>query len=73
VVGPHVEGIEESVAALTAEKALVKVSGVEAILSLLEDREALRAMGQGAIRAAAAASDSARRSLEALGRFGLTP
>jgi hypothetical protein len=30
-------------------------------------------MGQGAARAAAAASESARRSLEALERFGLMP
>ncbi len=77
VVGPHVESIEENVLALEAQKAVRRTSssaeGVEVIRSLLEDREALRDMGRGAVRAAALASDSARRSLEALGRFGLTP
>jgi len=77
VVGPHTTGIEESIASLAREKAVVQApdfaQGVEAVKSLLESPETLRCMGQGAARAAAAASGSARRSLEALERFGLTP
>ena len=77
VVGPHVESIQESVDLLSREGALLAApdaeAAAEAVHALLRDAEALRRMGQGAIRAAAAASDSARRSLEALERFGLNP
>jgi 3-deoxy-D-manno-octulosonic-acid transferase len=77
VAGPHAEAIEEGLAALAAEEALLRVPEpadvAEAILSLVQDSDRLRAMGRGAARAAARASDSARRSLEALERFGLTP
>jgi 3-deoxy-D-manno-octulosonic-acid transferase len=79
-VGPHADAIEESLAALAREEALLRVTGsatpveaAEAILSLLQSTDRLRAMGRGATRAAAGASDSARRSLEAIERFGLTP
>ncbi len=77
VVGRHAGAIEESVEALAREGALLRVpdaaDGAGAILSLLESPDRLRAMGLGAVRAAAAASHSAGRSLEALERFGLTP
>jgi 3-deoxy-D-manno-octulosonic-acid transferase len=77
VVGPHASGIQESVESLSREGAVVQVldaaTGVEAVQSLLGNPETLRCMGQGAARAAAAASESARRSLEALERFGLMP
>ena len=77
VVGPHAEGIQESVDSLAREGALLSAPGVEAaaesVGSLLRDPEALRRMGQGAVRAASAASESARRSLEAIERFGLNP
>ncbi len=77
VVGPHAEGIRESVDALEREGALLAASGSEAageaVQSLLREDEVLRRMGQGAIRVAAAASQSPRRTLEALGRFGLDP
>ncbi len=89
VVGPHAGAIEESLDALAIEGALLRVpeaadgagamggagaeEAAEAILSLLHDPDRLRAMGRGAARAAARTSDSARRSLEALERFGLTP
>ena len=61
-------------AAKTIREALA-ASGkpIEAVKSLLESPETLRCMGQGAARAAAAASGSAGRSLEALERFGLMP
>lgn len=77
VVGPHAEGIQESVDSLAREGGLLAApdaeAAAEAVEALLGDAEALRRMGQGAIRAAALASESARRSLEALQRFGLTP
>jgi len=77
VVGPHAGAIEESVEALAREGAALRVAdpgqGVPAVLSLLGDPGVLRRMGEGAERAAALASDSARRSLRALERFGLTP
>ena len=77
VAGPYGESIEESLEALTREGALLRArdaaEGVSAVLALLHDAARLRAMGQGAARAAARASDSARRSLEALDRFGLAP
>src|SRR5207247_2060061 len=77
VVGPHAGAIDESVEALAREGAILRApdatDGAAAILSLLGSRDRLRAMGLGAARAAAASSDSARRSLEALERFGLTP
>ena len=77
VVGPHAGEIEESLAMLTSEGALLRLpdvtQGAEAIRSLLENPDALRRMGQGAVRAAGTASQSAQRSLAALERFGLTP
>jgi 3-deoxy-D-manno-octulosonic-acid transferase len=77
VVGPHASGIQESVESLTREDAILSVphadAGVEAVRSLLANPGTLRCMGQGAARAAAAASESARRSIEALDRFGLMP
>ena len=77
VVRPHSGAIDESVEALAREGAILRApdatDGAAAILSLLGSRDRLRAMGLGAARAAAASSDSARRSLEALERFGLTP
>jgi 3-deoxy-D-manno-octulosonic-acid transferase len=77
VVGPHVGAIEESVEALAREGAILRAAdageGARAALALLGDRESMRRMGEGAARAAALASDSARRSLQALERFGLTP
>lgn len=77
VVGPHAEEIEESLAMLTSEGALLRsadaAQGAEAIRSLLASPDTLRRMGQGAARAARTASESARRSLAALERFGLAP
>jgi len=77
VVGPHAEAIEESLEALAREGAVLRADdaaeGAEAVLSLARSPDAIRRMGEGAARAAAAASDSARRSLQALERFGLTP
>ena len=77
VVGPHAEGIQESVDSLAREGAVLVAPGAdaadEAVGALMHDAEALRRMGQGAVRVAAAASESARRSLEALDRFGLNP
>jgi 3-deoxy-D-manno-octulosonic-acid transferase len=76
-VGPHTGAIEESVVLLASEGAVLRVGdaadGAGQVLSLLRDPEALRRMGEGATRAATAASDSARRALQALERFGLTP
>jgi 3-deoxy-D-manno-octulosonic-acid transferase len=77
VVGPHTESIQESVESLSSEGALLVApdagAAAEAVGSLVHDAEALRRMGQGAVRVAAGASESARRSLEALERFGLNP
>jgi hypothetical protein len=42
-------------------------------VALLGDPARLRAMGEGARRAAASASAAPRRSLEAIDRFGLAP
>jgi 3-deoxy-D-manno-octulosonic-acid transferase len=77
LAGPHAESIEESLEILTREGAVLRAGEpaavVPAIVALLNDPARLRAMGQGAARAAALASDSPRRSLEALDRFGLSP
>ncbi|HMI32256.1 MAG TPA: glycosyltransferase N-terminal domain-containing protein [Candidatus Limnocylindrales bacterium] len=79
VVGPHATEIRDSVESLAREHAVLSLGEdagagyASAIAALLQSHEALRSMGQGAVRAAAAASQSARRSLEALERFGLTP
>jgi 3-deoxy-D-manno-octulosonic-acid transferase len=77
VVGPHVGAIEESVEALARESAVLRAAnaaeGLSAVLALLRDPGAVRRMGEGAVRAAVLASDSARRSLQAIERFGLTP
>jgi len=77
VVGPHAESIQESVELLSREGAVLLApdadAAAEAVASLVHDAGALRRMGQGAVRVAAAASESARRSLEALERFGLNP
>jgi len=77
LAGPHAESIEESLDLLAGEGALIRakdrVDAVASVVALLEDAPRLRAMGQGAARAAARASDSAPRSLEALDRFGLLP
>jgi 3-deoxy-D-manno-octulosonic-acid transferase len=77
VVGPHSDAIEEGVLALEREGAILRVPDAaeagQAILSLLGSPDRLRSMGAGAARAAASAAGSARRSLEALERFGLTP
>jgi 3-deoxy-D-manno-octulosonic-acid transferase len=76
-VGPHAGAIEESVELLASEGAVLRVGdaadGAGQVLSLLRNPDALRRMGEGAVRAATAASESARRSLQALERFGLTP
>jgi 3-deoxy-D-manno-octulosonic-acid transferase len=77
VIGPHADAIEESVEALACEGAVLRVTdaaeALPAVLSLVRNPDAVRRMGEGSARAAASASDSARRSLEALERFGLTP
>ncbi len=77
VIGPHADAIEETIEALEREGAVLRLpdpaGAADAVFSLLGDPERLHAMGLGAARAAAAASESARRSLEALERFGLTP
>jgi 3-deoxy-D-manno-octulosonic-acid transferase len=77
VTGPYTDGIEESLASLASEGGLARakdsdeVAGV--VRSLLEDHEKLARTGRGALAAAAKASESARRSLEAIERFGLMP
>ena len=77
VVGPHTGEIEETLEGLARENAALRVpdaaEGASAVLSLLRTPDRLSGMGRGAARAAASASGSARRSLEALERFGLTP
>lgn len=77
VVGPHAGAIEESVEALAREGAVLRLTGAAEgapeVLSLLRRADDVARMGEGAARAAAAASDSAKRSLRALERFGLTP
>jgi 3-deoxy-D-manno-octulosonic-acid transferase len=77
VVGPHAGAIEESVELLAREGAVLRVAdaaeGAGQVLSVLRNPDLVRTMGEGAVRAATAASDSARRSLAALERFGLTP
>jgi 3-deoxy-D-manno-octulosonic-acid transferase len=79
VVGPHATEIRDSVESLALEHAVLSLGedaasgSAEAIEALLESPETLRSMGQGAARAAAAASQSTARSLAALERFGLMP
>lgn len=77
VVGPHRGAIEESVEALAREGGVLCAPdaerGAAMILELLESADRLRQMGRGAARAALQASDSVRRSLEALERFDLVP
>jgi 3-deoxy-D-manno-octulosonic-acid transferase len=79
VVGPHATEIQDTVESLAREHAILSLEedaaagSAKAIEALLQSPETIRSMGQGAVRAAAAASQSARRSLEALERFGLMP
>ena len=77
LAGPHADSIQESLDLLAGEGALIRAKNgedaVASVVALLDDAPRLRAMGQGAARAAARASDSARRSLLALDRFGLAP
>jgi 3-deoxy-D-manno-octulosonic-acid transferase len=79
VVGPHATEIRDSVESLAREHAVLSLidaaasESAEAIEALLRSPDTLRSMGQGAARAAAEASRSAARSLEAIERFGLMP
>ena len=79
VVGPHATEIRDSVESLAREHAVLSLvdaaasGSAEAIEALLRSPDTLRSMGQGSARAAAAASRSAARSLEAIERFGLMP
>ena len=77
VVGPYSDAVQEGVEALAREHAILEVKDAaeasEAVRTLLDAPETLRRMGEGAVRAAEVASRSAALSLEALGRFGLTP
>ena len=77
VVGPYSDAVEEGVEALAREHAILAVKDAaearEGVLALLDAPETMRRMGEGATRAAEVASRSAALSLEALGRFGLTP
>jgi 3-deoxy-D-manno-octulosonic-acid transferase len=77
LVGPYTEAIEEGLRILSQEDALIRAaSAPEALartVSLLADPARLRAMGEGARRAAASASGAPRRTLLAIERFGLAP
>jgi 3-deoxy-D-manno-octulosonic-acid transferase len=77
VVGPYSDAVQEGVEALAREHAILEVKDAaaasEGVRTLLDTPEAMRRMGEGAVRAAEVASRSAALSLEALGRFGLTP
>jgi len=77
IVGPYHEAVEEGVAALGREGAIVlaedSASAAEAVGRLLDSPDALRRMGEGAARAAGEAALAPRRAVEALERFGLIP